>query len=431
MMKELAAGSSPGSERDAIKVDRAGQTPTPGSEMSMPDVDQRRVLDDHHERLLIVAPPGSGKTRLAVQLVARDVDAGRVGLNQRALVLTFSRDARVQLESYATQLLSYKQRSRVEITNYHAWFWRQVSRLRDSLELPELELATEAQREIDVVGSMSAEGVELRPRDRRQLGDYSRALEYELPGARPERLARPRPRSDAFAARLRELHVRTGRIHFDDLAYYTWLLLGGPSDLLEQSHASYPVIVLDEYQDSSPLQAAIVERIAGDGARVYAFADPLQQIYEWRDASKWRLEEFRASRPSEHRLRTLHRYRDRHGLQEWMVQARAVLLGEAAAVTARLPPEIEVLRYDPRQPERGKVWGAEARELWQLDGPISRAFRSGRRRRSRCSPAGASSSTCSSATWPGSSAASGSAPSTTRSTLRSSGSRARARSLTS
>ena len=59
-----------------------------------------------------------------------------------------------------------------------------------------------------------------------------------------------------------------------------------------------------------------------------------------------------------------------------MQQARDVLLDDAVSVTATRPPEIGVVYYDPNQPEKGKVWGAEARELWQIDEPIAKAFRS-------------------------------------------------------
>jgi superfamily I DNA/RNA helicase len=356
-----------------------GQTPTAptASRMLFGGVDpaQARVLADDHQRLLIEAPAGSGKTRTAVGLVARDIALGRVGPQQRALVLTFSRNARAQLEAIAAELLSTEQRRRAEITNYHSWFWQKVSQFRDALGLPpELEIASEAQRRADVVAAMSAEGVRPVSRDHRQFGDYSRALEYGLPEGCPERLVDPRARSAEVAARLRELHMQTGRIHYDDLAYYAWLLLDRARELW---HRHYPVIVLDEYQDSSPLQAAIVERLAGRDSRVYAFADPLQQIYEWRDASRQRLDEFRARGASEHRLGTLHRYRECPGLQRWMEQVRDVLLGEAAHVTIPLPPEVEVIHYDPKLPERGKVWGAEARGLSQLDKPIAEAFRSG------------------------------------------------------
>lgn len=340
------------------------------------DADQEAILADEAPCLLIEAPPGSGKTYTAVRLIARDIEAGRIGPTQRALVLTFSRNARAQLDIYATQILNAEQRRLTEITNYHSWFWAKLSQFQMSLGLPtELEIASEAQRVDEVRVAMAAEGVKVVERGKgRNLADYRKAPEYELAPGRPERLAEPLPKGAQIAARLLERQRASGVLHYDDLAYYMWCLLDGSRTLRELWRHKYPVIVLDEYQDTSPLQAAIVARLAGNGHRLYAFADPLQQIYTWRDASKKRLEEFRARQPSEHHLGTLHRYRNRPNLQAWMQQARDVLLDERAVVTVALPEEIDVKRYDPDQPERKKVRGAEARELWQLDAPIASAF---------------------------------------------------------
>lgn len=341
------------------------------------DADQEAVLADQSPRMLIEAPPGSGKTMTAARLVARDIQAGRLGPTQRALILTFSRNARSQLERYAGEVLTAPERGLVEITNYHSWFWTKVSQFHMSLGLPlSIELASETQRASDVHAAMEAEGVApiVRGRDR-NVDDYSNVLEYSLPQGRPERLAAPLPKGAEIGNLLVQRHRLSGLLHYDDLAYYTWLMVDGSRTLRHLWRHKYPVIVLDEYQDSSPLQAEIIRRLAGDEHRVYAFADPLQQIYTWRDASKKRLEEFRAQQPSEHSLRTLHRYRHRPALQAWMQEARDVLLDEGASVGVPLPPEITVVRYDPSQPERGRVWGAEARELFQLDAPISAAFR--------------------------------------------------------
>ena len=338
---------------------------------------QEAVLADQSDCLLVEAPPGSGKTHTAIRLVGRDVDLGRIGATQRALVLTFSRNARSQLDSYAAELLTKGQRGRTEITNYHAWFWQKVNQYRISLGLPlEIELASETQRTADVAAVMELEGLKPERKDRSRTSDYSHALEYGLPNGSPDRLTEPRQSNDKIAARLRDLHRSTGRVHYDDLAYYMWLLLDRSETLRRLWRHKYPVIILDEYQDSSPLQAAIIDRLAGHGSRVYAFADPLQQIYEWRDASKRRLNEFRALRsPSEHTLCTLHRYRHVPALQAWMQQARDVLLDNAASVTVERPREIHVVSYDPSQPEKNKVWGAEARELYQIDDPIAKTFR--------------------------------------------------------
>src|SRR6185312_5069489 len=90
------------------------------------DADQEAVLADDSSCLLVEAPPGSGKTRTAIRLLARDIEVGRVGPTQRALVLTFSRNARAQLDRYAEEILSPTQRGLTEITNYHSWFWSKV-----------------------------------------------------------------------------------------------------------------------------------------------------------------------------------------------------------------------------------------------------------------------------------------------------------------
>src|SRR5690349_18299937 len=121
---------------------------------------QDDVLADDSDCLLVEAPPGSGKTYTAVRLVGRDVDAGRIGPTQRALVLTFSRSARSQLAAYAAELLTPSQRARTEITNYHAWFWQKVTQYRTSLGLPlQIELVPEADRVVDVLAAMELEGV--------------------------------------------------------------------------------------------------------------------------------------------------------------------------------------------------------------------------------------------------------------------------------
>jgi superfamily I DNA/RNA helicase len=245
-----------------------------------------------------------------------------------------------------------------------------------SLGLPlEIDLVSQAHRDEDVLATMKAEGIQPTGKNKRKaLSDYSLALEYGLANGRPERLTQPLPKGDEVGALLRQRHELSGALYYDDLAYYAWLLVDGSRTLREIWRHKYPVIVLDEYQDTSPLQASIVSRLAKRGHRLYAFADPLQQIYRWRDASPKRLEEFRGRKPSEHHLGTLHRYRHQPELQAWMQQARDVLLDDRASVSVARPPEIQVLRYDPNQPEKGKVWGAEARELWQLNEPISSAF---------------------------------------------------------
>src|SRR4051812_24456757 len=158
------------------------------------DRDQQAVLADDSPRLLVTSPPGSGKTFTAVRLIARDIDAGRVGPTQRVLVLTFSRNARAQLDRYANTLLSTEQRRLVEITNYHSFFWSKVSQYRTSLGLPlALDVTTDDQHDQDVRAAIAhARLPQPKRTERTVMGDYARALEFGLEIGRPERLLEPR-----------------------------------------------------------------------------------------------------------------------------------------------------------------------------------------------------------------------------------------------
>jgi hypothetical protein len=118
---------------------------------------------------------------------------------------------------------------------------------------------------------------------------------------------------------------------------------------------------------ASPAFPWSLARFAALPHRVYAFADPLQMIYGWRDASPQRLTAFRADGASEHTLRTLHRYRTRPDLQRWMEQVRDVLLGGRERVDVARPEEVRSIEYDPTLAERGRIFGAPARELYPSD----------------------------------------------------------------
>lgn len=339
------------------------------------DREQEAVLEDLSQRLLITAPPGSGKTVTAVRLAARDVDRGTVGPTQRVLVVTFSLQARAQLETYAKEILTPAQMQRVEITNYHAWYWAKVRQFRSSLGLPlELELTTKTQHEADVLGAIVKAGAATADVtwDDKVHGDYALVLEHAVEGCRPDRLLEPLPRADAVGEELLRIH-RSGRLHYDDLAYYMWRLIDESKTLRRIWRHKYPVVILDEFQDASPMQAGIVERLAGDSGRVYAFADRLQMIYGWRDASPQRVADFDATGASSHELKTLHRYKHRPELQRWMEGVRDVLLEEGGTGLAP-PTEVQVISYDPSLRVRGESYDTASRELWQLETPISNAF---------------------------------------------------------
>jgi len=66
----------------------------------------------------------------------------------------------------------------------------------------------------------------------------------------------------------------------------------------ESERARYPVVLLDEYQDTSHAQLVLLRSLFGDGHPVTAVGDPCQSIYGWRGASAGNLRRFAADFPA-------------------------------------------------------------------------------------------------------------------------------------
>src|SRR4051794_38795947 len=99
-----------------------------------PDSDHDAVCASDARHQLVVAPPGSGKTCLSVRLAAAAVT--KLAPFAKVLLLTFSTQARTQLEREAVRQLDPGTGARIEITNYHRFFWQGVRSYRRALDLP-------------------------------------------------------------------------------------------------------------------------------------------------------------------------------------------------------------------------------------------------------------------------------------------------------
>ncbi len=105
------------------------------------------------------------------------------------------------------------------------------------------------------------------------------------------RLALLREMLDESAHALRDTKRRTRVVTFDDMLYNLHERLVDPSadgragSLADALRERYPAALIDEFQDTDPLQFAIFDRIYGqDGHPCFFVGDPKQAIYSFRNA---------------------------------------------------------------------------------------------------------------------------------------------------
>jgi DNA helicase-2/ATP-dependent DNA helicase PcrA len=92
--------------------------------------------------------------------------------------------------------------------------------------------------------------------------------------------------------------LRTVRsLDLDDLLVLTAQLLEDDPNVQERCRAAYDELLIDEYQDTNPVQQRLVELLTPHARTVMAVGDPDQAIYGWRLADSRAAERFLAAYP--------------------------------------------------------------------------------------------------------------------------------------
>ena len=91
---------------------------------------------------------------------------------------------------------------------------------------------------------------------------------------------------------------RANAADFDDLLLKAYQLLEGQPEILRKYQKRYEHILVDEFQDTNPLQFNIARMLAATHKNICVVGDPDQSIYSWRHADPTNLTDFRATFPN-------------------------------------------------------------------------------------------------------------------------------------
>lgn len=202
--------------------------------------------------VLAMGGPGAGKTHAALVKAHQIITAGGLRPGQKVVFLSFARPTVARVLEKAVELVGRDALSFLEISTYHSFAWNIL-------------------------------------RSHAYLLNGKRVVEL-IPPPQAAALLAPLERG-LHEAEKRRLFDEDGRLHFD-------LFAGTLARLFERVPAlraiyadSYPVIILDEFQDTNTDEWAMVQQL-GASSRLIALADPEQRIYEFRGADPARLQSF-------------------------------------------------------------------------------------------------------------------------------------------
>lgn len=257
--------------------------------------------------LLIVAGAGTGKT---TTLTARLTHLLRTGVPpERILMLTFSRRAAAELLNRAEQMTGESTANAWGGT-FHAVANRMLRRHGRAIGLEPsftvldqtdtADLLALVRKELEGPAEDDRAEAPFRRRARKQTmadilsrcvntsSPLSQVLRTSFPWCADEK-AEIRAAFEAYTARKRERQV----LDFDDLLLFWGALLRVP-DVAQILQTQFDHILVDEYQDTNPLQADLLQGMAGGGATLTAVGDDAQAIYSFRAATHRNIMEFPA-----------------------------------------------------------------------------------------------------------------------------------------
>ncbi|ABC76695.1 UvrD-helicase domain-containing protein [Syntrophus aciditrophicus] len=243
---------------------------------------QTKIMDAEGH-VLVTGGPGSGKTTISILKAAQIAGCG-LRPDQKILFLSFARAtvSRVVEAIEYEQQIPHEQKKRIDVETYHSFFWRILKAHGYLVGLP---------RQLSILTPPS-EAIEL-----------STIRSGYAPASKLNNAEKAEKRAREDAERLRLARIE-GCVCFDLFAQYTGDILQGSKRIRKLIATMYPVIILDEFQDTNVEQWRVVQAL-GEHSILLALADPEQRIYDWIGADPKRLSHFKdAFAPTEVDLST-------------------------------------------------------------------------------------------------------------------------------
>jgi DNA helicase II / ATP-dependent DNA helicase PcrA len=261
---------------------------------------QQKAVEHTEGPLLVLAGPGSGKTRVITRRIARIIQQG---VNPgRVLAITFTNKAAGEMAERVARLLPG---TRVWISTFHRFCARLLRSRATAVGLKSnfTILDSDDQRRIvrAVVKDLDFDPVTFAPE---RIAERISRAKNDLLTAEAFCQVRQERVGDLFDSVVTKVYPEYQRrlresnaVDFDDLLLDVVQILTENPEIRHELDERFRYVLVDEYQDTNLAQYQIIAGLSRDYPNLCVTGDPDQSIYGWRGARIENILRFEADYP--------------------------------------------------------------------------------------------------------------------------------------
>ncbi len=262
--------------------------------------------------VLVLAGPGSGKTRVLTQRIAYLI--GYEGVRPyQMLAVTFTNKAAREMEHRVQELLGEEMTRGLFLGTFHAACARILRREADRLPVSNEFVIFDADDQQKAVKTAIKElnlndklyrPVVVHAAISRAKNELIKPADFPVVTYRDEAVKR-------IYAHYQELLQASNGVDFDDLLLMTVQLLQENPDVREKYAQRFRHVLVDEFQDTNIAQYTLLKHLSSAHHNIFVVGDPDQSVYRWRGADYRNVQRFEQDFPGAQVILLEQNYRSR------------------------------------------------------------------------------------------------------------------------
>jgi DNA helicase-2/ATP-dependent DNA helicase PcrA len=332
---------------------------------------QRQAVEHVDGPLLVLAGPGSGKTRVITTRVAHLISQG-VRPSQ-ILAITFTNKAAGEMKSRIESIVPGRG---VWISTFHSFGVRILRQYADHVNIDKNFTVYDQDDRVRMVkAALSLANID-------NVRFTPETIQHAISRAKNELLtpdSYAKTAKDFFTQVVAQVYVtyekkmrEANAVDFDDLLMWPALAMKNNAELRSELDARFQYVLIDEYQDTNKAQYAIARGLSIDYPNLCVVGDPDQSIYKWRGSDIKNILDFERDFPNAQVI----------SLSENFRSTQAILKAADALIAhnRQRKPKILIASKDAGQPVNVLFFETGQEEADQVVQRIKKSVESGARR---------------------------------------------------